>query len=109
MAKKDMYHNIVVTPFASDTAIDLLGYNSFTFAAFLDAAGAMSFVVSESDDNATFTEVAAEKLLGETAVTSGKAVQFGYKGDCRYVKITATGTPDYMVAVLGVPAVAPVM
>ena len=41
MAKKDMYHNLVITGFTSGEAIDLLGYNSHTFAVMGAQAGSM--------------------------------------------------------------------
>jgi hypothetical protein len=109
MAKKDLCNNIVVAPFVSGEAVDLFGYNSFTFAAFLAEAGEIEFTVTESDDNTVFTEVPAEKLIGHASVENAKTAQVGYKGDCRYVKVAVSGTPEALVAVFGQPAIAPAM
>ena len=109
MAKKDMYHNLVITGFTSGEAIDLLGYNSHTFAAMVASPGAISFKVEESDDNSEFVDVTATKVLGETSLTSASVAQIGYKGDCRYIKITVTATSPTCVHVAAEPIVAPTM
>ena len=109
MAKKDMYSNLVIDTFTSGAAVDLLGFNSHTFAAMLKTAGAITFKVEESDDNATFVDVTATKVLGATSVASAKAAQIGYKGDCRYVKVTVTATDATLVHVAAAPLVAPTM
>lgn len=109
MAKKDMYSNLVINTFASGAAIDLFGFNSHTFAAVLATAGAITFKVEESDDNATFVDVTATKVLGATSVTGAKTAQIGYKGDCRYVKVTVTADGATLVHVAAVPSVAPAM
>jgi hypothetical protein len=109
MAKKDMYSNLVIDTFTSGAAIDLLGFNSHTFAAVRSAAGAISFKVEESDDNATFVDVTATKVLGATSVASAKTAQIGYKGDCRYVKVTVTADSATLVHVAAAPLIAPAM
>ena len=109
MAKKDMYHNLVITGFTSGEAIDLLGYNSHTFAAMVAQAGSIQFKVEESDDNSVFVDVTATKVLGKTSLTSASVAQIGYKGDCRYVKITVTATSPTCVHVAAEPIVAPTM
>ena len=109
MAKKDMYHNLVITGFTSGQAIDLLGYNSHTFAAMVASPGTITFKVEESDDNSEFVDVTATKVLGETNLTSASVAQIGYKGDCRYVKVTVTATSPTCVHVAAEPDIAPTM
>lgn len=109
MAKKDMRNNIVIGSFASGEAIDLLGFHSHTFAAVLPAAGAISFKVEESDDNVAFVDVTEKMVVGEVAVENAKFAQIGYKGDCRYVKVTVTGEGAVLVHVAAVPLLAPTM
>ena len=108
MAKKDMYSNLVIDTFTSGAAIDLLGFNSHTFAAVCSAEGAITFKVEESDDNVTFVDVTETMVLGATSVTA-KAAQIGYKGDCRYVKVTVTADGATLVHVAAAPLVAPTM
>lgn len=109
MAKKDMYHNLVITGFTSGEAIDLMGYNSHTFAAMVSAPGSIKFKVEESDDNSEFVDVTKTMVLGETDITSASVAQIGYKGVCRYVKITVTATSPTCVHVAAEPELAPTM
>lgn len=109
MAKKDMYSNLVIDTFTSGAAIDLLGFNSHTFAAVRAAEGAISFKVEESDDNATFVDVTETMVIGNPSVEKAKAAQIGYKGDCRYVKVTVTADGATLVHVAAVPLVAHAM
>lgn len=109
MAKKDMYHNIVVSKFTSGTAVDLLGYNSHTFAATVASAGSIAFKVEESDDNSEFVDVTDTKTIGPKSVESAEVAQIGYKGDCRYVKVTVTATSPNCVHVAAEPMLAPTM
>ena len=108
MAKKDGFNNIVLDTFTSGAAIDLLGYNSFTFAAKVASAGAIKFAVTESDDNTTFTAVPAEKLLGNPDVASATLAKIGYKGDCRYIKVTVTASSPTLLMALTCADVTPV-
>ena len=109
MAKKDMYSNLVIGTFTSGGAIDLLGFESHTFAAIRSAAGAITFTVEESDDNATFVRVEDAKILGATSVAGAKSAQIGYKGDCRYLKVTVSADGATLVHVAAAPHIAPVM
>lgn len=108
MAKKDMHSNLVINTFTSGAAIDLLGFNSHTFAAVRSAEGAITFKVEESDDNVTFVDVTETMVLGAISVTA-KSAQIGYKGDCRYVKVTVTSEGATLVHVAAAPLVAPTM
>lgn len=107
MAKKDMRNNLVVNTFTSGTAVDLLGYNSFTFAAVVAEAGSIAFKVEESDDNATFKDVTNTMAVGPTSYESVTHAQIGYKGDCRYVKVTVTATSPTCIFVAAQPELAP--
>lgn len=109
MAKKDMRNNLVISTFASGEAIDLFGFHSFTFAAVLPQAGDITFKVEESDDNATFVDVTEKMVIGEPMVKGVKMAQIGYKGDCRYVKVSVTGEGATLVYVAACPMLAPTM
>ena len=109
MAKKDIFHNVTVGTFTSGTAIDLLGYNGFAFAAVMSASDTVAVKLEESDDNSTFVDCTANQLLGAASQT-GTLIKFGYKGDKRYLKITLTITGNATatgVSVFGAPLVAP--
>ena len=109
MAKKDMYSNLVIDTFTSGGVIDLLGFESHTFAAIRSAAGSITFTVEESDDNQTFVKVEDSKLLGATAVAGVKSAQIGYKGDCRYLKVIVAADGAALVHVAAAPHIVPVM
>ena len=109
MAKKDMYSNLVINTFTSGAAIDLLGFNSHTFAAVCSAEGSIAFKVEESDDNVTFVDVTETMVIGAPSVVNAKTAQIGYKGDCRYVKVTVTADGATLVHVAAAPLVAPTM
>ena len=109
MAKKDMYSNLVIDTFTSGGVIDLLGFESHTFAAIRSAAGAITFTVEESDDNETFVNVTETKVLGPTSVSGAKSAQIGYKGDCRYLKVIVSADGATLVHVSAAPHIAPVM
>lgn len=100
-------------------AIDLKGYNSaeillaigiggITF----DATNKVEFVLTHSDDDSTYTNVADADMLGVSSISSGiikslvaahaaaGVYRFGYRGNKRYLKLLAdfsgthgTGTP----------------
>lgn len=109
MAKKDMYSNLVINTFTSGAAIDLLGFNSHTFAAVRSAEGSIAFKVEESDDNVTFVDVTETMVVGAPSVEKAQTAQIGYKGDCRYVKVTVTADGATLVHVAAAPLVAPTM
>lgn len=93
-------------------AIDTLGWQSLTFllySATAVAGSAVTFALTESDDNSTFTAVAAADVLFR-ATASSKVHTVGYRGKKRYVKAaaTVTGTPaGQITAVLGHPVSSP--
>lgn len=78
---------------ATGTGIDLAGYHA---AAIYIVAGTITDgthtpIVQESDDNVTYTDVAAEKLQSALAnITSNSVQEVGYIGNKRYIRINAT-------------------
>jgi hypothetical protein len=107
--------------YSADTTpavVDLQGFDAAEIVLALGAGGItfsgtnkIEFVLTHSDDNSTYSNVADADMLGVTGITSGiiKAltaaqaaaiVRFGYKGGKRYLKLLAdfsgthgTGTP----------------
>lgn len=117
------------------TSIDLAGYGSCTILISVGAGGItfsgtnkIEFVLTESDDNSSFSNVASTDIIHAVqAVSSGivysltaahasaDTVRFGYKGTKRYLKLLAdfsgthgTGTPISATAILGHPLSGPV-
>lgn len=85
----------VLTATTNGTGIDTLGCNSLAVVISTGAiVGSAVFVpkLQESDDNATWTDVAAADLQGafpaQLAATS--TVKLGYKGNKRYVRPVLT-------------------
>lgn len=80
---------------ATGTGVDLAGYHT---AAIYVVAGTITDgthtpVVQESNDNVTFTDVAADKLQGAlVAITSNSVQEVGYIGSKRYIRVNATVT-----------------
>lgn len=95
------------TAAGNGTGVDLRGFES---ASVVVLGGAISgttpsftFVVQESDDNATFTDVAAGDLLGSlTAITTADQVRHvGYRGSKCYIRarldaVGGTSTPTLL-------------
>lgn len=135
---RDLYHNALATQHLSpvnststktSTAIDLQGYNSVSV---IFAVGQSSDTLSgsiywtlklqHSDDDTTYTDVAAADLLNgsATVVVNSASLDrtcyiFGYQGTKRYLKGVATptgthssGTPLGMIAIRSTPSYAPV-
>lgn len=105
---------------ANGTGVDKLGFNAasvvFTTGAIGGTTPSFAFEVQESDDNTTFTAVAAANLRGAApVVTAANATaQVGYIGSKRYIRAvvkTVTGTTPTLdcsaVVILGHPASAP--
>lgn len=117
------------------TSIDLAEYDGCTILIEVGAGGItfsgsnkVEFVLTESDDNSSFTAVAATDILhAPVTVTSGiiynliaahasaTVVRIGYIGKKRYLKLLAdfsgthgVGTPMSAVAVLSYPKTKPV-
>lgn len=141
---RDMHSNIKVVlgvgsaVHAADNtpaAVDRQGYESaelilavgiggITF----DASNKIEVKVTHSDDDSTYTAVAAADILGESSIGSGGIVlsliaahaaaavyRLGYVGNKRYLKVLfdftgthGTGTPMSATWVLGNPHYAPV-
>ena len=88
----------VRTATANGTGVDLTGYNG---AAIIITSGTITdgtlytFEVQESDDNATFTAVADDDLIGTepalAAADDNVVREVGYKGIKRYVRVALTG------------------
>lgn len=115
--------------------VDISGYRSATVFIEVGAGGItftssnkVEFVLQESDDNVTFTNVAAADVIhAPQAVVSGivyaltaahaagTVVRLGYKGAKRYLQLIAdfsgthaSGTPLSAIVVAGHPLSAPV-
>lgn len=114
-------------------AVDLLGFQSAEILLAIGVGGItfsgtnkIEFVLTHSDDNSTYTNVADADLLGVSGTSNGiiksltaahaagASYRFGYKGGKRYLKLLAdfsgthgTGTPIAAMVLLGDPEVAP--
>ena len=81
------------TAAVNGTGVDLRGYDS---AAALSHCGALTDgtftpVLQESDDNITFTDVAAADMVGSFSAISANEVQaVGYTGSKRYIRVSFT-------------------
>lgn len=120
---------------STPASIDLAGYDGCTIVIEVGVGGItfsgsnkVEFALTESDDDSTYTNVAAADLVhAPVTVTSGiiynliaahaaaTAVRIGYIGKKRYLKLLAdfsgthgTGTPMSAVAVLAGPRSKPV-
>jgi len=116
-------------------AVDLLGYGAAEIVLAIGVGGItfsgsnkIEFKLTHSDDNASYTAVTADDMLGVSSVGSGGIIKsltsahsaaavyrFGYKGGKRYLKLLAdfsgthaTGTPLAAVALLGHANIQPV-
>lgn len=115
-------------------AVDRLGYETLMFTFGVGIGGItftntnkIEFVMTHSDDDATYEAVTDDDVQGVTGVTDGivtslKAAhaaaditKLGYIGDKRYIKVLAdfggphgTGTPVSITAVLGGARLSPV-
>lgn len=87
------------TTTANGTGIDLSGFNSAVVLLVVGAItdGTHTPKVQESDDNSTYTDVAAADLIGSlSALTASTNQKVGYKGNKRYIRAvtTITGSPS---------------
>lgn len=101
---RDLYNNLAVaqsvapavqTATATGTAVDLLGFNSAMIVINCGAiAGSGNFTpkLQESDDNSTFTDVAAGDLHGSfvSALAAATVYKVGYRGVKRYIRPVLT-------------------
>jgi hypothetical protein len=105
--------------YASGGALDTRGYMSATFV--LATINTTAVALTESDDNSTYTDVAATNIIkgdGVAGAIAGNDVTYtaagtgriGYVGKKRYVKATVTNaaTDTTIVSELGGPLYAPV-
>lgn len=129
---------IASATYSADTTpvtVDLLGHDSCNIYIEVGAGGItfsgtnkVEFVLTESDDDSTYTNVAAADVIHApqavssgivysltAAHASGTVVRFGYKGTKRYLKLLAdfsgthgTGTPLSAIAVTGYPVGGPI-
>jgi len=87
------------TSSANGTGIDLAGFPSATVAFIVGAItdGTHTPKVQESDDDSTYTDVAAADLIGSLAALAASTNQrVGYRGTKRYIRAvsTITGSPS---------------
>lgn len=94
------------------TSVDLLGYNSATIAIHSGTLtdGTYTPVLSDSDDNSTFTAVADDFLIGTEADASfvatddNKIKTIGYVGGKRYIKLSIVSASTTSGGILGAQA-----
>jgi len=92
----------VRTTTASGVTVDLSGYRSIMFLAHVGTVtdGTFAFDPEESDDDSTWTNVAAGDLSGAfvnaTSSADDTVQEVGYLGSKRYVRcnLTVTGSPS---------------
>lgn len=89
----------VRTATANGTGVDLQGYGAAMVLWHVGTItdGTHTPTLQESDDNSTFTTVAAADLSGTfSALTSSTVQEVGYIGRSRYIRavITVTGSPS---------------
>ena len=80
------------TAAVTGSGVDLKGYEGATIFALAGdwTDGSFPFSLQESDDNATYTEVAAADIVGAQPTISGadnNVYQFGYVGSKRYIRV----------------------
>lgn len=128
---------ITSATYSADTtpvAVDLQGYDAAVVLIEVGAGGItfsgtnkIEFVLTHSDDNSTYSNVADADIQGvsgtsngivyslTSAHASGTITEVGYVGGKRYIKLLAdfsgthgTGTPLSAIAILGRPNLRPV-
>jgi len=104
MAKRDLHNSISVaasivpavqTATVTGSGVDMRDFNSAVVVISTGAivgAGLFSSKLQESDDNTTFTDVAAIDLLGTppAALLASTTHEFGYIGSKRYIRPVLT-------------------
>lgn len=93
--------NIVTSTTAGDT-VDLLGFRQAMFVAHIGTItdGTYAFDPEESDDDSTWTNIAAGDMSGSFTNASSSAddtiQEVGYLGSKRYIRcnVTVTGSPS---------------
>lgn len=115
---------------ANGTGVDLRGYDGALVVAVVGAEGDtlsgsvnIAFELEESDDDSTYTDVAAADILGGTGGANGQFAliddnaeapavhKVSYVGSKRYIRVVdnrtgthTTGTPTAAIVVRGYPA-----
>jgi hypothetical protein len=92
----------VVTATTTSTGVDLAGFTKAMFVAHIGTItdGTFAFDPEESDDNSTFTNIAAGDLSGAfvnaTSSADDRVQEVGYLGSKRYIRcnLTVTGSPS---------------
>jgi len=92
----------VVTATTTATGVDLAGFTKAMFVAHIGTItdGTFAFDPEESDDNSTFTNIAAGDLSGAfvnaTSSADDRVQEVGYLGSKRYIRcnLTVTGSPS---------------
>jgi len=105
MAMKDLHNNVNAaisltvaarTATTNGASVDLAGFNAAEVFVVTGTItdGTHTISLEESDDNTTFSTVAASNLLGSaptiTAPDDDKVFRFGYVGGKRYVRVKTT-------------------
>ena len=92
---KPTVNSIIKTAAITGSGVDLAGYEGATI--FVNVGtrtdSSFTFVLKESDDNSTYSAVAAGDILGSQPTVSGASnaiYQFGYIGSKRYIRADAT-------------------
>jgi hypothetical protein len=94
------------TPVAS-AALDTQGFDSAHFTLAIGAtlgtgSGAMTYKVTESDDNSTYTDAAAASVVDDGgALAANTAKRVAYIGAKRYAKLVVTPKANDIYTVLG--------
>jgi hypothetical protein len=106
VAAKQLLADATVTTPQTTATLDTQNYDSATF---LIRAGATapaptSIVMNESDDDSTYTPVAAAEIIGTADVANwavSKTLRLGYVGTKRYVQLVITPNGSTIVGVTG--------
>lgn len=115
---RDIIHNVgvkqaiapaVQAAAVDGVAIDTIGFNSVGFAintGVIAGAGDFGVKLQESDDGATFADVAAAQVQGSVPATlaADSAYKLGYAGFKRYVRASVTKAGGTSIA-LGAVAI----
>lgn len=133
MSVDTLLANATYSADSTPVAVDLQGFNAAEILLAIGVGGItftgtnkIEFVLTHSDDNSTYTNVADADMLGVTGISNGiikslvaahaagATYRYGYKGGKRYLKLLAdfsgthgTGTPLAAAVVKGEPFVAP--
>ena len=117
MASRDLIHNVKAaeslrpaarTATVNGQGVDLAGFDSamFVVAAGAWTDGSHAITAQESDDNSSYSAVAAADLIGSqptiSAAGGGNQVyQWGYRGTKRFVRLVSTVSGTTTGAVYG--------